>query len=53
MDANRAVSQAKAAAIDVVQVSYTQTCILAQNQAKEADIRAISEMNRALDRKVI
>ncbi|XP_041020080.1 protein ALWAYS EARLY 2 isoform X2 [Juglans microcarpa x Juglans regia] len=49
--ANRAVSQAKAAAIDVIQVSNSQPCMLAQNQAREADIIALSEMNRALDRK--
>ncbi|XP_018843585.1 protein ALWAYS EARLY 2-like isoform X2 [Juglans regia] len=51
VDVNRAVSQAKAAAIDVIQVSNSQPCMLAQNQAREADIIALSEMNRALDRK--
>lgn len=53
MDANHAVSQAKAAAIDIIQASNNQPCMLAQNQAREADIIALSEMNRALDRKVI
>ncbi|KAG2695565.1 hypothetical protein I3760_07G018600 [Carya illinoinensis] len=51
VDANHAVSQAKAAAIDIIQASNNQPCMLAQNQAREADIIALSEMNRALDRK--
>lgn len=56
MDTSRAVSQAKAAVVDVVsaqQAGFSQPCMLSQNQAKEADIRALSELTRALDKKVI
>ncbi len=56
MDTNHTISQAKMAAIDigsVQQAAYSQPCMLPQNQAKEADIRALSELTRALDKKVI
>lgn len=56
MDTSLAVSQAKAAVIDVVsaqQAGFSQPCVLAQNQAREADIRALSELTRALDKKVV
>lgn len=49
------VIQAKAAANEVVaatqQALYNQPCTLAQIQAKEADIRALAELTRALDKK--
>lgn len=47
---------AKAAANEVVaaaqQAMYAQPCTLAQIQAREADIRALAELTRALDKKV-
>eukprot|EP01018_Ginkgo_biloba_P039343 Gb_37435 [translate_table: standard] len=49
------VIQAKAAANEVVaaaqQAMYNQPCTLAQIQAREADIRALAELTRALDKK--
>ncbi|XP_077218287.1 protein ALWAYS EARLY 3-like isoform X2 [Tasmannia lanceolata] len=47
------VVQAKATANEMIaaQATYGQPCTLAQIQAKEADIRALSEVTRALDRK--
>lgn len=49
------VIQAKAAANEVVvatqQALYNQPCTLAQIQAKEADIRALADLTRALDKK--
>ncbi|GLT61171.1 hypothetical protein SLA2020_338940 [Shorea laevis] len=56
VDTSRAVSQAKAAVVDVVsaqQAGFSQPCVLSQNQAKEADIRALSELTRALDKKEV
>lgn len=32
---------------------YSQPCTLAQLQAREADIRALTELTRALDKKVL
>lgn len=34
------------------QVANSQSIILAQSQGKEADVRALSELTRALDKKV-
>lgn len=47
------VVQAKAAASEayVVQANYSQACTLAQIQARDADIRALSDLKRALDKK--
>ncbi|XP_043723026.1 protein ALWAYS EARLY 2-like isoform X2 [Telopea speciosissima] len=48
------ISQAKAAASDIVdaqEATYTQPCTLAQIQAREADIQALYELTRALDKK--
>ncbi|KAH9298261.1 hypothetical protein KI387_029943, partial [Taxus chinensis] len=49
------VVQAKAAASEVVaaaqQAMYNQPCTLAQIQAREADIRALAELTRSLDKK--
>lgn len=53
-DATHAISQLKAAAIDIVSaqpMAYGQSFAVANNQAREADIRAISELTRALDKK--
>lgn len=52
MDTSRAVSQAKAD-VSAQQAGISQPCVLAQNQAREADIRTISELTRALDKKVV
>ncbi|KAJ0985772.1 hypothetical protein J5N97_004128 [Dioscorea zingiberensis] len=50
-----ATVQAKAAANEVAvaaqQAMYTHPCSLAQLQAREADIRALTELTRALDKK--
>ncbi|CAA6661334.1 unnamed protein product [Spirodela intermedia] len=50
-----AIAVAKAAANEVVvaaqQAMYAQPCTLAQIQAREADIRALAELTRALDKK--
>ena len=35
------------------QAMYTQPCTLGQIQAREADIRALTELARALDKKVL
>ena len=54
-DATHAVSQLKAAAFDIVSaqpVAYGQSFTMANNQTREADIRAIAELTRALDKKV-
>ncbi|KAK9161497.1 hypothetical protein Syun_007838 [Stephania yunnanensis] len=53
-DTINAVSLAKAAAGEIVnaqKAAYSQPCTLAQIQAREADIRALSELTRALDKK--
>ncbi|KAL5701129.1 hypothetical protein ACHQM5_026501 [Ranunculus cassubicifolius] len=55
-DTMSAISQAKAAASEMANAqkaaAYTQQpCTLAQIQAREADIRALSELTRALDKK--
>ncbi|KAK9136957.1 hypothetical protein Sjap_007551 [Stephania japonica] len=53
-DTINAVSQAKAAAGEIVnaqKAAYSQPCTLAQIQAREADVRALSELTRALDKK--
>ncbi|KAJ4967952.1 hypothetical protein NE237_014653 [Protea cynaroides] len=54
MDAVNCISQPKAAANEIVNVqeaTYTQPSTLAQIQAREADIRALSDLTRALDKK--
>ena len=54
-DTIHAISQLKAAAIDVVSaqpIAYGQSFMVANNQAREGDIRALSELTRALDKKV-
>ncbi|KAJ4974391.1 hypothetical protein NE237_007565 [Protea cynaroides] len=53
-DTVNGISQAKAAAGEIVnaqEATYTQPCTLAQIQAREADIRALSELTHALDKK--
>ncbi|XP_060966817.1 protein ALWAYS EARLY 2 isoform X2 [Cannabis sativa] len=54
-DITHAVSHMKAAAIDIVSstqpIAYSQSLIVENNQAREADIRALSELTRALDKK--
>ncbi|KAF5184492.1 Always early [Thalictrum thalictroides] len=53
-DTINSISQAKAAACEIAnaqKATYTQPCTLAQIQAREADIRALSELTRALDKK--
>ncbi|PON37845.1 Protein LIN-9/Protein ALWAYS EARLY [Trema orientale] len=53
-DSTYAISQLKAAAIDIVSaqpISYGQSFMMANNQAREADVRALSELTRALDKK--
>ncbi|KAF9607392.1 hypothetical protein IFM89_034625 [Coptis chinensis] len=53
-DTINSISQAKAAASEIVNAqksTYTQPCTLAQIQAREADIRALSDLTRALDKK--
>ncbi|XP_010243547.1 PREDICTED: protein ALWAYS EARLY 3-like isoform X2 [Nelumbo nucifera] len=53
-DTINSILLAKAATSEIVnsqQATYTQPCTLAQIQAKEADIRALSELTRALDKK--
>ncbi|XP_024026911.1 protein ALWAYS EARLY 2 [Morus notabilis] len=53
-DATHAISQLKAAAVDIVStqpIAYSQSFAVANNQAREADIRAIYELTRALDKK--
>ncbi|KAM4108323.1 hypothetical protein ACJW30_03G038100 [Castanea mollissima] len=55
VDTNHAIAQAKTAAIDIgslQQEAYSQPSMLPQNHAKEADIRALTELTRALDKKV-
>ena len=51
------VIQVKAAANEAVaaaqEAMYHQPCSLAQVQAREADIRALADLTRALDKKVI
>ncbi|KAK4595854.1 hypothetical protein RGQ29_014085 [Quercus rubra] len=54
VDTNHAIAQAKTAAIDIgslQQEAYSQPSMLPQNHAKEADIRALTELTRALDKK--
>lgn len=53
-DTINAISQAKAAVAEIANVqkaAYTQPCTLAQIQAREADIRALAELSRVLDKK--
>ncbi|OVA06495.1 SANT/Myb domain [Macleaya cordata] len=53
-DTINAISQAKAAANEICnaqKAACTQPCTLAQIQAREADIRALSELTRALEKK--
>lgn len=53
-DTINAISQAKAAVAEIANVqkaTYTQPCTLAQIQAREADIRALAELSRVLDKK--
>ncbi|CAL0316565.1 unnamed protein product [Lupinus luteus] len=53
-DVNHCVSQAKATTIDNLCVQKTvcaQPCTVTHHQAKEADIHALSELKRALDKK--
>ncbi|XP_059437111.1 protein ALWAYS EARLY 2-like isoform X2 [Corylus avellana] len=52
VDTSHAVSQAKAD-VSAQQAGISQPCVLAQNQAREADIRTISELTRALDKKEV
>ncbi|CAK7340694.1 unnamed protein product [Dovyalis caffra] len=53
VEANCAIPLAKAASTDIVnaQGACSQPSLVAQIQPKESDIRALSELNRALDRK--
>ena len=56
VDANRAILHAKTAVPNVVsahQADYGQPLTRAHIQGREADIRAVSELNHALDKKVI
>lgn len=56
VDTNHAIAQAKTAAIDIgslQQEAHSQPSMLPQSHAKEADIRALTELTRALDKKVI
>lgn len=39
-------------AADYQQIAYSQPCTLAQIQAKEADVQALAELTRALEKKV-
>ncbi|KAF9603630.1 hypothetical protein IFM89_037143 [Coptis chinensis] len=53
-DTINSISQAKAAASEIVNAqksTYTQPCTLARIQAREADIRALFYLTRALDKK--
>ncbi|KAJ1380909.1 SANT/Myb domain [Sesbania bispinosa] len=53
-DVNPSVAQTKAGVIDhfyTQQAVYTQPCIGTNDQAKEADIHALSELTHALDKK--
>lgn len=55
-DMNHALPQAKSLATDIVsaqQAAYGQLCTVPQIQAREATVRALSEVNRALSKKVI
>lgn len=55
-DTAHSLSQLNGAAVDVggtLQKSYSQPSMVANSQARGADIRALSEMTRALDKKVI
>ncbi|KAF8369540.1 hypothetical protein HHK36_032442 [Tetracentron sinense] len=55
-DTIRTISRAKAATSEVVneqQAAYTQPCTFTQIQAREADIRALCDLTRALDKQVI
>ncbi|KAF7805111.1 protein ALWAYS EARLY 2 isoform X3 [Senna tora] len=54
-DVNHAIAQAKASTIDniaTLQEAYAQPCTLTHHQAREADIRALSELSHALDKKL-
>ncbi|KAM5561232.1 protein ALWAYS EARLY 2 [Rosa sericea] len=52
-DTNHIISQPKAASVDIAgaQTASSQPGVVAHNQAREADIRALSDLNRALDKK--
>ncbi|KAL9447323.1 hypothetical protein AB3S75_014900 [Citrus x aurantiifolia] len=53
-DMNHALPQAKSLATDIVsaqQAAYGQLCTVPQIQAREATVRALSEVNRALSKK--
>ncbi|XP_057439379.1 protein ALWAYS EARLY 2-like isoform X2 [Lotus japonicus] len=53
-DVNPSVAETKAAIIDHLctqKTMYSQPCIMPNDQAKEADIHALSELTRALDKK--
>jgi hypothetical protein len=52
VDTSRAVSQAKAD-VSAQQAGISQPYVPAQNQAREADIRTLSELARALVKKVV
>jgi len=51
---NYVVAQAKVATVDnlCAQAGCAQPCKVTHHQAKEADIHAVSELKRALDKKV-
>lgn len=53
-DVNHVIAQAKVATIDnlCTQAACAQPCKVAQHQAKEADVQALSDLKRALDKKV-
>ncbi|KAJ7977966.1 Protein ALWAYS EARLY 3 [Quillaja saponaria] len=53
-DANHIISQAKAATADThgrQQAAFSQPCMMEHNQAREADVGALSDLTRALDKK--
>lgn len=54
-DVNHAVVQTKVGTtdnVDTLQEAYAQPCTAIHHQAREADVRALSELNCALDKKV-
>lgn len=56
VDTSYAIPQAKVSETSPVsaqQTMHSQSCVTAHNQAREADIQALSLLNRALDEKVI
>nr|XP_011466289.1 PREDICTED: protein ALWAYS EARLY 2 isoform X2 [Fragaria vesca subsp. vesca] len=52
-DTNHIISQPKGASVDIAgaQTAVSQPGVVAHNQAREADIQALSDLNRALDKK--